>query len=54
MTSLSTIDWLVVAGYFLVLLGIVLAVVRKQTDTTEYFLADKGSGGRGKGNRERG
>lgn len=44
MTSLSMIDWLVVAAYFLVLLTIVLSVVRKQTDTTQYFLAGRNVG----------
>ncbi len=44
MTSLTTLDWTVVAVYFLLLLGIVIAVVRKQTDTTQYFLAGRNVG----------
>ncbi len=44
MTSLTTFDWFVVAGYFLLLLGVALAVVRKQTDTTQYFLAGRNVG----------
>jgi len=44
MTLLTTLDWAVVAAYFLVLLAIVLTVVRKQTDTTQYFLAGRNVG----------
>ncbi len=40
--SFGTLDWLVVAGYFLVLLGIAWWVIRqRQETTTDYFLAGR-------------
>jgi len=44
MTSLDTIDWFVVGAYFLVLLVIVISVTRRQTNTTDYFLAGRNVG----------
>jgi SSS family solute:Na+ symporter len=44
MATLTTLDWLVVAGYFLLLLVVVLSVVRKQDTTTDYFLAGRNVG----------
>ena len=40
--SFGTLDWLVVAGYFMVLLGIAWWVIRqRQETTTDYFLAGR-------------
>ncbi|MBN1290535.1 MAG: sodium:solute symporter [Candidatus Latescibacteria bacterium] len=42
MTGLQTVDWLVVALYFLVIFAIAVWVIRqKQKDTTDYFLAGR-------------
>jgi len=42
--SLSTLDWLVIAAYFTALLGLVLAVTRRQQTSTDYFLAGRNVG----------
>ncbi len=40
--ALGTIDWIVVAGYFLVIIGLAWWVIKQQEDTTEdYFLAGR-------------
>ncbi len=40
--ALGTLDWLVVAGYFLVILGLAWWVIKQQEDNTEdYFLAGR-------------
>ena len=40
--ALATIDWIVVAGYFLVILGLAWWVIKQQEETTEdYFLAGR-------------
>ena len=44
MPSLSTLDWLVIAAYFTALLGLVLAVARRQQTSTDYFLAGRNVG----------
>ena len=44
MGSLSTIDWIVIAIYFLVLLGVVISATRRQATTTDYFLAGRNVG----------
>ena len=44
MQTLTSIDWLVVGAYFLVLLAIVVAVTRRQETTTDYFLAGRNVG----------
>ena len=44
MPSLSTLDWLVIAAYFTALLGLVLAVTRRQQTSTDYFLAGRNVG----------
>ncbi len=44
MPSLSTLDWLVIAVYFAALLGLVLAVARRQQTSTDYFLAGRNIG----------
>jgi len=41
---LSTLDWLVIAAYFTALLGLVLAVTRRQQTSTDYFLAGRNVG----------
>lgn len=42
MSVLSYIDWLVIAGYFLLVLGLAWWIIRKQKNTsTDYFLAGK-------------
>lgn len=42
MTVLATADWLVIACYFLVILGLAWWVIRQKTDTTtDYFLAGR-------------
>lgn len=41
---LETIDWAIVALYFLILLAIVWRTSRKQDSTTEYFLAGRNVG----------
>lgn len=44
MTMLNAFDWAVVGGYFLVLLGVVIATARRQSTTTDYFLAGRNVG----------
>ena len=42
MTALATIDWLIIGGYFLIILGLAWWVIRQKTDTTtDYFLAGR-------------
>ena len=42
MSILDPIDWFVIAGYFLVILGLAWWVIRQKTDTTaDYFLAGR-------------
>jgi SSS family solute:Na+ symporter len=42
MTVLATADWLVIAGYFLLILGLAWWVIRQKTDTAaDYFLAGR-------------
>ena len=44
MASLTTLDWIVIVGYFLVLVAIVASVTRRQETTTDYFLAGRNVG----------
>ncbi|HPN70866.1 MAG TPA: sodium:solute symporter [Saprospiraceae bacterium] len=45
MTTFSTLDWVVLGGYFFILLAIAYWVTRQKNDTTEdYFLAGKNIG----------
>ena len=44
MNRLDTIDWLVIAVYFALLLGVVIAATRKQQTSTDYFLAGRNVG----------
>jgi SSS family solute:Na+ symporter len=40
--AISTIDWIIVAGYFIIILGIAWWVIRQRQETsTEYFLAGR-------------
>lgn len=42
MVELSTLDWLVLAGFFVLLLGVVgMSMRQKEEDTTDYFLAGR-------------
>jgi solute:Na+ symporter, SSS family len=42
MTTLQTLDWIMIAGYFCILLGIAWWVVRKnKNNATDYFLAGR-------------
>ena len=42
MIELSTLDWLVLAGFFVLLLAVVIVSMRqKEEDTTDYFLAGR-------------
>ncbi len=42
MSVLAPIDWIIIAGYFLVILGLAWWVIRQRTDTTtDYFLAGR-------------
>lgn len=42
MSTLATIDWVIIAGYFLIILGLAWWVIRQKTDTTtDYFLAGR-------------
>lgn len=44
-SSLVTLDWIVIAGYFLILVGITLWAMRfSQKDTADYFLAGRNVG----------
>jgi SSS family solute:Na+ symporter len=44
MTTLTTVDWIVVGVYFLVLLAVVLFELRRQKTATDYFLAGRNVG----------
>ena len=44
MNSLTTVDWIVIAVYFLVLVGVVVMAARRQATTTDYFLAGRNVG----------
>jgi SSS family solute:Na+ symporter len=44
MSTLDTIDWVVIAVYFALLLGIVVSVTRRQQTSTDYFLAGRNVG----------
>ncbi|GGD51762.1 sodium:solute symporter [Lacimicrobium alkaliphilum] len=45
MVELSTLDWLVLAGFFLLLLAVVYFSMRqKEEDTADYFLAGRNAG----------
>ncbi len=44
MPSLSTLDWIVIAAYFGVLLALVMAVTRRHQTSTDYFLAGRNVG----------
>lgn len=45
MNSLETLDWIVIVGYFLLLLGVAYWVILQKTDTSEdYFLAGRNMG----------
>src|SRR5690606_36726100 len=42
MPTLHTLDWIIIAGYFLVILGLAWWVIRQKQDTsTDYFLAGR-------------
>ncbi len=42
MSSLHFVDWIIIAGYFLIILGIASWVIKKREDTsTDYFLAGR-------------
>ena len=45
MQTLDTFDWIAISGYFILLLGIAVWVIRKKEDNTEdYFLAGRNVG----------
>lgn len=44
MTSLTALDWIVIAAYFGVLLALVASVTRRQQTSTDYFLAGRNVG----------
>ena len=44
MTTLTALDWVVVAVYFLVLLAVVAVELRRQKTATDYFLAGRNVG----------
>ncbi|MGD2034870.1 MAG: sodium:solute symporter [Bacteroidales bacterium] len=45
MSTLHYIDWIIIAGYFIIILGLALWVIKKQQKTsTEYFLAGRNLG----------
>ena len=45
MSTLSSIDWIIIAGYFLIILGLAWWVIKKQKNTsTDYFLAGRNLG----------
>lgn len=45
MSTLATLDWIIIAGYFLVILGLAWWVIRQKNDTTtDYFLAGRNLG----------
>ena len=42
MSTLATLDWIIIAGYFMIIMGLAWWVIRQQTDTTtDYFLAGR-------------
>ena len=42
MSTLATVDWIVIAGYFCIILGLAWWVIRQKNDTTtDYFLAGR-------------
>jgi SSS family solute:Na+ symporter len=42
MATLTSIDWLIIAGYFLIILGLAWWVIKQKQDTsTDYFLAGR-------------
>jgi len=42
MSTLQTLDWIIIAGYFTLILGLALWVIRqRQKDSTDYFLAGR-------------
>lgn len=42
---MGTLDWIILALFFLVMIGIIVYVIRqKEKDTTDYFLAGKDAG----------
>ena len=42
MTALQTLDWIVIAGYFLLILGLAWWTIKQRSDTsTDYFLAGR-------------
>jgi len=44
MSTLTTLDWLVIGLYFTLLIGIVIAATRHQKSSTDYFLAGRNMG----------
>jgi SSS family solute:Na+ symporter len=45
MSVLATIDWIIIAGYFSIIMGLAWWVIRQKTDTTtDYFLAGRNLG----------
>lgn len=44
MSTLTTLDWLVIGLYFTLLIGIVIAATRHQKSSTDYFLAGRNIG----------
>lgn len=45
MLQLSTLDWLVLAGFLLLMIGVVIVSMRdKEQNTTDYFLAGRNAG----------
>jgi SSS family solute:Na+ symporter len=44
MATLNMLDWSVIGVYFLILLAVVVSVTRRQTTTTDYFLAGRNVG----------
>ena len=45
MTTLSTLDWIIVLGYFLILFGLAWWVIKQRQDnSTDYFLAGRNLG----------
>jgi len=42
MTALQTLDWIVIAGYFLLIVGLAWGTIKQRSDTsTDYFLAGR-------------
>ena len=44
MSTLNTLDWLVIGIYFALLLGVVIVATRHQNTSTDYFLAGRNVG----------